>query len=81
MKTVTNQLNESTKIDTNRRNFIGQAASLGIGLLVANASINPAIAAEGASTPNGFVLIEEVRSVWQFFRDRRPETYGKIVEL
>ncbi|MBS1742963.1 MAG: acyltransferase [Bacteroidetes bacterium] len=26
-------------------------------------------------------LIEEVRSKWQFFRDRRPETYGKIVEL
>ena len=26
-------------------------------------------------------MIEEVRSTWQFFRDRRPETYGKIVEL
>ena len=26
-------------------------------------------------------LIEEVRSTWQFFRDRRPETYGKLVEL
>lgn len=26
-------------------------------------------------------LIEEVRSKWQFFRDRRPETYGKITEL
>ncbi len=26
-------------------------------------------------------LIDEVRSTWQFFRDRRPETYGKIVEL
>ena len=26
-------------------------------------------------------MIEEVRNVWQFFRDRRPETYGKIVEL
>ena len=49
MKTVTNQLNEGIKIDTNRRNFVGQAAGLGIGLLVANASINPAIAAEGAS--------------------------------
>jgi len=24
--------------------------------------------------------IEEVRQVWQFFRDRRPETYGKLVE-
>ena len=26
-------------------------------------------------------MIEEVRSKWQFFRDRRPETYGKLVEL
>jgi len=26
-------------------------------------------------------LIDEVRSTWQFFRDRRPETYGKITEL
>ena len=26
-------------------------------------------------------MIEEVRSTWQFFRDRRPETYGKITEL
>jgi N-carbamoylputrescine amidase len=26
-------------------------------------------------------LIETVRSKWQFFRDRRPETYGAITEL
>ncbi len=26
-------------------------------------------------------LIEEVRRTWQFFRDRRPETYGGLVEL
>ena len=26
-------------------------------------------------------MISEVRSIWQFFRDRRPETYGKLVEL
>ena len=26
-------------------------------------------------------VIEEVRRVWQFFRDRRPETYGDLVEL
>ncbi len=26
-------------------------------------------------------MIDEVRAVWQFFRDRRPETYGKLVEL
>jgi beta-ureidopropionase len=24
-------------------------------------------------------LIEEVRSVWQFFRDRRPDAYGPLV--
>jgi len=26
-------------------------------------------------------MIDDVRSTWQFFRDRRPETYGKLVEL
>lgn len=26
-------------------------------------------------------LIHEVRNVWQFYRDRRPETYGNMVEL
>jgi beta-ureidopropionase len=26
-------------------------------------------------------LIDEVRSTWQFFRDRRPETYEKLTEL
>ena len=26
-------------------------------------------------------LIREVRNTWQFYRDRRPETYGTIVEL
>jgi N-carbamoylputrescine amidase len=26
-------------------------------------------------------MIREVRNVWQFFRDRRPETYNAIVEL
>jgi beta-ureidopropionase len=26
-------------------------------------------------------MIEEVRNTWQFFRDRRPETYSKLVEL
>ena len=28
-----------------------------------------------------FDLIREVRNTWQFFRDRRPETYGAIVQL
>ena len=27
-----------------------------------------------------FDLIREVRNTWQFFRDRRPESYGQIVE-
>lgn len=26
-------------------------------------------------------LIKEVRDLWQFYRDRRPETYGRLVEL
>src|SRR6266849_5987723 len=26
-------------------------------------------------------LIDEVRKVWQFYRDRRPETYGDMVKL
>lgn len=28
-----------------------------------------------------FDLIREVRNVWQFFRDRRPETYDDLIEL
>jgi N-carbamoylputrescine amidase len=26
-------------------------------------------------------MIDEVRSTWQFFRDRRPETYGRLTDL
>jgi len=26
-------------------------------------------------------LIDEIRNTWQFFRDRRPETYGDLVKL
>jgi N-carbamoylputrescine amidase len=26
-------------------------------------------------------MIDEVRKVWQFYRDRRPETYGDMVKL
>jgi len=26
-------------------------------------------------------LIKEVRNVWQFYRDRRPELYDELVEL
>ena len=28
-----------------------------------------------------FDMIREVRNTWQFYRDRRPETYGVITEL
>jgi len=26
-------------------------------------------------------MVDEVRTLWQFFRDRRPETYGELTEL
>jgi len=26
-------------------------------------------------------MIDEVRNIWQFFRDRRPETYEELVDL
>jgi len=26
-------------------------------------------------------MIDEVRTLWQFYRDRRPETYGDMVKL
>ena len=26
-------------------------------------------------------MIEEVRNTWQFFRDRRPESYEKITQI
>lgn len=26
-------------------------------------------------------MIQEVRNTWQFFRDRRPETYGKLTDI
>jgi N-carbamoylputrescine amidase len=28
-----------------------------------------------------FDMIRDVRNTWQFFRDRRPETYGAITAL
>ncbi len=28
-----------------------------------------------------FEMIKEVRNVWQFFRDRRPDTYGALTQL
>jgi len=27
-----------------------------------------------------FGMIKEVRATWQFYRDRRPESYGPIAE-
>ncbi len=46
------------------------------------------IIAEGSRSTDDIVIadldleqIREVRKTWQFFRDRRPETYGKIAEL
>lgn len=29
----------------------------------------------------GLDQIEEVRNVWQFYRDRRPETYGPLADI
>ena len=26
-------------------------------------------------------MIQEVRNIWQFFRDRRPETYSRLTDL
>jgi N-carbamoylputrescine amidase len=26
-------------------------------------------------------MVREVRNLWQFFRDRRPETYASLVNL
>ena len=26
-------------------------------------------------------LVREVRNTWQFFRDRRPETYGRLTDI
>ena len=48
-----------------RGNFLATASEDREELVVADADLD---------------LIEEVRRVWQFYRDRRPETYGDIVE-
>jgi N-carbamoylputrescine amidase len=26
-------------------------------------------------------MIQQVRNTWQFYRDRRPETYGAITDI
>ena len=49
-----------------RGNFLAEASEDGDELLTADMDL---------------AVIEEVRRVWQFYRDRRPETYEKMVEL
>ncbi len=49
-----------------RGNFLAEASEDGDELLTADMDLD---------------VIEEVRRVWQFYRDRRPETYDKMVEL
>ena len=36
---------------------------------------------EACSDDLNLDLIEEVRRTWQFYRDRRPETYEDMVKL
>ncbi len=49
-----------------RGNFIAQAGEDEDALVVAEMDLD---------------MIDEVRAVWQFFRDRRPETYEELAEL
>ena len=49
-----------------RGNFLAQASEDKDELVVADMNLE---------------MIEEVRRVWQFYRDRRPETYREMVEL
>jgi N-carbamoylputrescine amidase len=49
-----------------RGNFLAQAGEDEDALVVAEMDLD---------------LIEDVRRVWQFYRDRRPETYDELVEL
>jgi N-carbamoylputrescine amidase len=49
-----------------RGNFLAQANENDDALVVAEMDLD---------------MIAEVRNVWQFFRDRRPETYGRLTEI
>ena len=49
-----------------RGNFLAQAGEDEDALVVAEMDLD---------------MIDDVRKTWQFFRDRRPETYGELVEL
>lgn len=71
-------------------NRVGTEAPWNIGRFYGTSYIvNPRgqFLAEASETGDELVMaecdleqIEEVRQVWQFFRDRRPETYGEMVE-
>ena len=47
-------------------------------LTLANESV--ATLREGIVADADLDVIQEVRDVWQFYRDRRPESYGAIVQ-
>jgi N-carbamoylputrescine amidase len=49
-----------------RGNFIAQANETDDALIVAEMDLD---------------MINEVRDVWHFFRDRRPETYDELVNI
>ena len=49
-----------------RGNFLAQANENDDALIVAEMDLD---------------MIDQVRGVWQFFRDRRPETYKELAEL
>src|SRR5258706_8365863 len=49
-----------------RGNFLAQANETDDALVVAEMDLD---------------MIDEVRNIWQFFRDRRPETYEELVDL
>ncbi|MCP4566584.1 MAG: acyltransferase, partial [FCB group bacterium] len=36
---------------------------------------------ELVKTELDFEMVREVRNTWQFYRDRRPETYGDMAKL
>ena len=60
------------------------------GIIVTVVSVGPGRVKIGIEAPRdqdavvvadlNFDQIDEVRSVWQFFRDRRPDQYGPLVQ-
>jgi len=72
-------------------NRVGEEPPWNIGRFYGNSYfVDPRgnIVAEAAEDEDALVtaeldleVIEEVRRVWQFYRDRRPETYGDLTEL